>query len=137
MSPSDVCTNGLLDHAVGAGDRIQLAPLRVDEGGYGVGIRSGMSSVRDDRREAGERGRHWDREGWERGSREREREGGVMLSERDRERDGWEIERERGGGRGRGRDRERDRERDGDRFGERGERGKKNLLSIGSIISSG
>jgi hypothetical protein len=93
-----------------------------------------MSSVRDERREAGERERHWDREVWERGGREREREGGVMLGERERERDGWEIERERAAGRGRGSQRER--ERDGDGLRERGERGKKNLLSIGSIISN-
>ena len=118
-------------HGVGSGDRIQLAPLRVDEGGYGVGVRTGMSSVRDERREAGERERHWDRDG-----REREREGGMVLTERDRERDGWELERERVGGRVRGRERERERERDGDGLRERGERGKKNLLSIGSIISN-
>jgi hypothetical protein len=135
-SPSGVSAVGLFGHNVGPGDRIQLAPLRVDEGGYGAGIRSGVSNVRDERREVGERERHWEREGWERGARERDREGGVMLSERDRERDGWEIERERAGGRGRGRENGRERERDGDNLRDRGERGKKNLLSIGSIISN-
>ena len=125
-----------MGHAVSTGDRIQLAPLRVDEGGYGVGVRSGISSVRDERRDAGERERHWEREVWERGGREREREGSAILGERERERDGWEIERERAGGRGRGNQRERERDRDGDVLRERGERGKKNLLSIGSIISN-
>lgn len=129
MSPSG-------GNGVGAGDRIQLAPLRVDESGYGVGVRNGMSSVRDERRDAGERERNWDREGWERGGRERERESGVLLGEREWERDGWEIERERAGTRVRGKERERDRERDGDALRERGERGKKNPLSIGSIISN-
>jgi hypothetical protein len=106
----------------------------VDEGGYGgVGIRSGVSSVRDERREVGERERHWEREGW---ARERERVGGVVLSDRDRESDGWEIERERAGGRGRGRESGGERERDGDSLRDRGERGKKNPLSIGSIISN-